>query len=73
MASEYTTVSITLPAREDLRRFSAISGGSIGQRITMADALRIAVWIANEHQSEVTNAAVALGLIEPPAKEARKK
>jgi hypothetical protein len=67
-------VSITLAAREDLRRFAAISSGALGRRVTMAEALRIAIELATARiDAEGQDAAIKLGLIDPPKTEGKRK
>lgn len=63
-AGKYTGVSITPEAREDLRLFAARAGGVIGQRISITDALRLAVHIASAHlTADVPRAAQTLGIV----------
>jgi hypothetical protein len=49
VSPEYTGISITPAARDDLRRFQAQATGVLAQRVNMSDALRLAVRIATAH------------------------
>lgn len=49
MPPEYTGISITPAARDELRRFQAQATGVLAQRVNMSDALRLAVRIAAAH------------------------
>jgi hypothetical protein len=54
--ADYTGISITIEARSDLRRFAAAATGALGERVTMTDALRLAIRIASDHLAEVPGA-----------------
>lgn len=49
MAPEYTGISISHAARDELRTFQAQATGVLSRRINMTDALRLAVRIAAAH------------------------
>lgn len=61
--AQYTSVTVAPAAAAELRLFAAQVGGPLGQRVTMTDALRLAVRIATEHLAEVQPIAVTLGII----------
>ena len=62
-AQNYTGVSITPEARDDLRLFAAKSGGVLGQRVSITEALRLAVHIASAHlATDGLSSARALGI-----------
>lgn len=63
--SNYTQVSVSPQARDELRRFQALAGGQVGARLTMTDALALAVAIATTHLSDVARTAQELGIPEP--------
>jgi hypothetical protein len=66
VATEYTAINVSPLARNELRTFAAFAAGALGQRVTMTDALRLALRIAQVHLTEdATDAATALGLIRP--------
>jgi hypothetical protein len=55
---DLTGISVSLDARADLRRWAATATGVLGYRVTMSDALRLAVAIATAHSADaVTEAA----------------
>jgi hypothetical protein len=68
VAPEYTGISISHGARDDLRMFKAQAGGVLGRSINMSDALRLAVRIATAHLS--TDGPEAWQLITEPNGEA---
>lgn len=51
VAPDYTGISISHAARDDLRLFQARAVGALGQRLNMSEALRLAVKIATDHLS----------------------
>ncbi|MDG9679042.1 hypothetical protein [Micromonospora sp. DH14] len=69
MASEYTAINVSHGARDELRSFAAAATGTLGQRVTMTDALRLAVRIATAHlAADATATATALGITGPTRK-----
>lgn len=63
MAKTNTTgISITHVARDDIRRYAATATGALGRRVTLTDALRLAVSIAAAHPDDVQLHAERLGL-----------
>lgn len=49
MSPGYAGISVAPEARDALRTFQAVAGGRLGQRITVSDALLLAVRIASDH------------------------
>jgi hypothetical protein len=47
--AEYTAINVSHAARDELRTFAARAGGMAASRVTMTDALRIAIRIATAH------------------------
>jgi hypothetical protein len=64
----YTSVTVAPEAAADLRLYAAQLGGPLGKRVTMTDALRMAVAVASAHlaDSATTDAARSLGLTTAP-------
>jgi len=60
MKAGYTGISVTPEARDAVRRFQAVAGGKLATRITVSDALLIAVHLAEQHADEVPAAALAV-------------
>lgn len=69
--ANYTSINVTPPAAAGLRSFAAQATGRLGRRVTMTDALRLATLVATGRpESDLIDAAVTLGLLEPPAGDA---
>jgi hypothetical protein len=51
MSSGYIGISVAPEARDALRTFQAVAGGQLSQRITLTDALLLAVRVATAHLS----------------------
>lgn len=63
--AQYTSVNVSPEAAAELRSFAVQVTPALGRRVTMTDALRVAVKIATAHLAEAPATAAALGL--PPA------
>lgn len=64
MPPEYTGISILPAARDAIRAFSAKAGGELERRISMSEALMLAVRIATAHLStDARAAAIDVGII----------
>lgn len=57
MATDYTAISVAPVAREELRTFAAMATGVLRQRVTMTDALRLALIIATPYLATEGHAA----------------
>lgn len=60
-----TGISVTFEARDAIRRFAAVATGAVSQRVTIPDALRLAVYVATRHPDELEASAAVLGIIPP--------
>lgn len=60
MKPGYTGISITPDARDAIRRFQAVAGGKLAHRITLSDALVIAVHLAEQYADDIPAAAQAV-------------
>jgi hypothetical protein len=58
--ARYTSVNVDPAAAADLRLFAAQSGGQLGRRVTMSDALRYACRIASAHMADLPPVAAEL-------------
>lgn len=66
MAARDTTINVSYTGRDALRRFAAVAGGALGRRVTMPDALLLAVTMTEHLGTDAyLEAASQLGLIEP--------
>jgi hypothetical protein len=74
MGARDTTVNTSFEGRDDLRRFAALASGVLARRVTMPDALRMAVVMAEHlNRDAYLEAASQLGLIEPPESDGETK
>lgn len=70
MPPEYTGISILPAARDAIRAFAAKAGGELERRLSMSEALMLAVKIATAHlATDARPAATELGIIPPPVTE----
>lgn len=61
--AQYTSVTVSPEAAAELRMFAAHTGALVSRRVTMTDALRLAVRIATAHLADDARpAAEALGI-----------
>lgn len=63
----FTGISVRPESRDALTRFQALAGGQLARRLNTSDALRLACHLAEAHLTDVTTAAQALGLLDPPS------
>jgi hypothetical protein len=54
--TQYVTVQVTPEARESLRRWQLQASALIGRRLSMGDAVRVAIAVAERHTDEVSPA-----------------
>lgn len=65
--TKYVSMNVTIPARDALQGFQVTAIGALGRRVSLSDALRLAVAVAAKHPDELRASAVEFGLIDPPA------
>lgn len=53
MASRYSAINVYPATRDRLRRFAAVAGGQAGRRLTLGEALDIAIQLATNHIDEI--------------------
>lgn len=51
--ARYTAVNVYPQVRQSLHRFAALASGASGRRVTLSQALAVAVAVAEKHLDEV--------------------
>ena len=51
--TKFVAVNVTPDARDDLRRAALIVSAQLGKRVSMADAVRVLMALADQHVDEI--------------------